>query len=454
MVPLSIGEIAAVIGADFAGDFQIDAVSTDTRELPQGCLFLALKGESFDGHRFIKQALESGARCAIAMQDGDYPADKVLRVPDTRKALLQIAGLYRRKLGIKVVGITGSVGKTTTKELVACVLESTFHTLKTAANLNNEVGLPKTILQLEESHRAAVLEMGMDAPGQIRPLAQCAAPDVGIITSIGVSHLESMGTRENILAEKLDICAGIADGGTLILCGDNDLLRTVNIPRLNVVFYGVDNGEAAVCAGHLREFSTHTTFEIQYNGKRYDAQIPCMGRHNVCNALAAFCAGIALGVQPPDAIAALKNYRPAGMRQNIVVHNSYTVVEDCYNASPDSMRAALETLGRLPCDGRRIAVLSDMLELGAIAREAHYEAGLLAARNGIDLLLCTGELAAGYAEGAKADGLQAEHFPTQEALFETLKSLLTAGDVVWFKASRGMKLEQVISRIYKECSPS
>jgi len=452
MKPLSIQKIAARIGAEYrGGDAMVGGVSTDSRSTAPGCLFVALTGDRFDGNDYVAGALEGGARWAVAQRvpEGCDP-ERVLLVPDGREALLGIAQLYRESLEVQVIGITGSVGKTTTKEMTACVMEAGFSTWKTPLNLNNEIGVSQTILQLEESHRAAVLEMGMDGPGQMAPLSRCARPDAAIITNIGVSHLQQMGSREGILREKLDITAGMHERAPLLLNADDELLSTVQLRR-PVLRYGIDAADAAVRALHIKEFSTHTTFEILYNESRFDAQIPCMGRHNVYNALAAFLAGATFGIEPAAAISALKSYVPAGMRQRVVPHGEFTVVEDCYNAAPDSMAAALRTLGGLTCGGRRIAVLSDMLELGEIGREAHYEAGATAADCGVDALLCTGPLSAEIRRGAAEAGMeQAQYFESKEALFGRLKELIGPGDVVWFKASRGMKLEQVIELVYQQ----
>lgn len=452
MKPMQIQEIAAAIGSDFKGDDVVTSVSTDTRTIQPGSLFIAVRGENFNGHDFIHKAFEQGAAYAIASEPGDYPTDRVLRVENSRAALLCTANLYRSALDLKVVGITGSVGKTTTKEMTACALSSKYLTLKNEANLNNEIGLSHTIFQLNESHQAAVLEMGMDGPGQIRPLSLCARPDVAIVTNIGVSHLEAMDSREQIRREKLSIADGMPDGSTLILCADDEMLQSASSDRLNILFFGINNRKCDILGARVNEFSTHTTFEILYDGNRLDASIPCIGRHNVYNALAAFTAAVTLGCEPQEAVAALKNYKPAGMRQNIVQHNSFTVVEDCYNASPDSMHAALNTLSTISCHGRRIAVLSDMLELGFYAPKAHYETGALAASLNIDMLLCIGEHSKGIVRGAKDSGMESVwFFETKEKLFNFLKAELKPGDTAWFKASRGMRLEEVISRIYKEC---
>lgn len=454
MIEMRLGHIAKAVGADFAGaeDAIIGSVSKNSKELPEGCLFVAIRGENFDGHDFIAEALRGGAAFAVAGRDGDWPRDRVLRVADARMAYMDIARECRRSVNPKVVAVTGSVGKTTTKEMAACVAAAKYNTLKTFANLNNEIGVSETLLQLEPECEAAVIEIGVDGPGQMAPISRTAEPDIAIITNIGVSHLEAFGTRESILGEKLDIRAGLKPDAPLILSADNDLLSGAKILNRPVMYFGIESAGCDVRAEKIREFATHTNFEIVYLQNRYDAQIPCIGRHNVGNALAAFCAGQCLGVEPELCAAALKNYRPAGMRQNTVAHNSYTIVEDCYNSSPDSLRAALETLGNLVCDGRRIAVLSDMLELGPVEESAHFEAGETAAARGIDYLLCTGPRSRLTVDAAKGAGLaDAYYFETQDELFGFLKSLLRQGDTAWFKASRGMKLEQVIRRIYKEC---
>ncbi len=447
MTPLDIRDLAAAIGAFYDGpSHPVPRICTDTRTLTPGCLFVALTGENFDGHSYIQKALEQGAAFAVSARP--LEDDRVLVVRDTRQALLDLAGYYRGKLALPVVTITGSVGKTTTKEMAACVLSSAFSTLKTPANLNNEVGLSHTILSLSPSHEAAVLELGVDAPGQMLPLARCAAPDIGIVTGIGVTHLQQFGTRDAIRAEKLALGDAMADGAPLLLCGDNDLLAGVEIPRLQVIRYGIHNPGNQVKAQNLREEVDTTFFDIEWEGGVYPACIPVLGRHNVLNALAGFAAGVLLGMAPPHASGALKGYAPEGMRQKVVSHKGFTIVEDCYNASPDSMEAALHTLKSMPCKGKRIAVLSDMLELGSREEEEHRRVGTVAA-GCADLLFCTGSRSALYAEGANKAGLaQAFHFPDQDSLYAALCRQISAGDVLWFKASRGMHLEHLLERIY------
>ena len=463
MQPLSLSAIItatnAAVDTTGAGDKDthatITAVSADSRQITPGCLFVALRGDTFDGHAFVAQALAQGAAYAVVEADCslDAPPEKLLRVADTRQALLSIAGVYRDLFAIPVTAITGSVGKTTTKEMIACVCQSRYDTLKTEMNLNNEIGVAQMLLRLTPDHQAAVLEMGMDGPGQIAPISRAVSPTVAVVTNIGVSHLEAMGTKENTCREKLDIRAGMPDGGTLILNGDDPLLQNTDDPRLRVVFYSLENPACAFFAADIHEANGLTTFTICYSGHSYPAELPAIGRHNIGNALAAFAVGVTLGLAPADAAAALKNYQPAGMRQKIVVHNSLTIVEDCYNASPDSMKAALETLGHMPCTGRRIAVLSDMLELGSVAEESHTAVGTLVAGCGADALFCTGTMAQLYRQGALAAGMteqQTFFFADKDTLAAALVQYAAAGDVLWFKASRSMRLEEVLQRLYAE----
>ena len=455
MEEMSLNVIAQAIGVDYRGHERMIAdISSDSRNIPAGCVFVALEGDQFDGHTYVAEALDKGAAFAIVMRDMEDPGGRIFRVEDTRQALLDIAGAYRRERDVKVVAVTGSVGKTTTKEMVACVVSAGYETLKTQMNLNNEIGLSQTVLQLTNRHRASVLEMGMDGPGQIAPLSRCASPDVGVITNVGVSHMETLGSQKNIMREKLDIRAGMKDGTTLVLSADDDMLRDVRDDRLNLIFYATESKQADIRAEKIKSFSTHTTFELLYDGKGYDAQIPTMGRHNVQNALAAFAVGIALGLNPARVILALRNYKPAGMRQNIVPHAGFTVVEDCYNAAPDSMRAALEALRDIRANGRKVLVLADMLELGGVELQAHYDVGMLAANCDVDLLLCTGPLACEYVKGALAGGMNSSvvnHFKTRDDLFEFLHGVIREEDIIWVKGSRGMHLERLLERIYREC---
>jgi len=450
MEKLTIREIADALGAVCPMDGEVTSLCTDSRQITPGCLFVAIQGENFDGHDFIRAALDQGAVCALAHHPGDFPRDRVLMVEDTLKALLALSAWYRGRMPVRVVGVTGSVGKTTTKEMAAMVLAARFSVIKTEGSMNNEIGAPKTLLTIERDTQAAVIEMGMCGFGEIRDLALAARPEMGVITNVGVSHMEQLGSRENILRAKLELAECLPDGAPLFLCGDNDLLSAVKIPRLSIIFYGIDNQNNDICGTIRSSTPLSTEFTIRWKGKSWEASIPGAGRHLVLNALAAFGVGVAMGVEPEAAIAALKSYTPAGMRQKVVEHHGVTVIEDCYNASPDSMAAALDTLSTFPAEGRRIFVASDMLELGAISRRCHRQVGERAAGCGIDLLLAWGKMAEEIVLGAKEKGMEsARFFPEKDALADALAETVRPGDLVWFKGSRSMKLEEVVRQLYQ-----
>ena len=450
METLSIRDIASALGTTCPVDGEVTEVCTDSRQITPGCLFVAIQGENFDGHDFIRSAIEQGAVCALAHHPGDYPEGKVLTVEDTKKALLDLSAWYRGQMSARVVGITGSVGKTTTKEMTAAVLSSRFKTVKTQGNLNNEIGAPKTLFSIERDTQAAVVEMGMSGLGEIRQLAQAAKPELGIITNIGVAHMEQLGSRENILKAKLELAECLPQGAPLLLCGDNDLLSGVVQPGLSKIFYGIDN-ETADLRGTIKDSTPlSTSFTISWQGRDYPAAIPGAGKHLVLAALSAFGAGVFMGMDPEEAAEALSRYTPAGMRQKVVECRGVTVIEDCYNASPDSMAAALSTLGSFPCQGRKIFVASDMLELGKITAESHRKVGEQAAASGADTLLAYGEASREMIAGAKAAGMaEAYFYPDKPSLSAALSQLVRPGDLVWFKASRSMKLEEAVEELYR-----
>lgn len=455
MLPLKLREIAAAMGAECRTeipDIEITNICTDSRDVKPGSLFVALCGERFDGHAFVKTAMEKGALFAVVEKEGDYGTENLLFVKTTRQAFLDIAGLYRSKFNPKVIAVTGSVGKTTTREMIAAVIKSRYKTLKTENNLNNEVGVPKTILELDDSYEAMVLEFGMVHQGEIRELTVPAKPDIAVITCIGTCHIENLGSRENIKKAKFEIVEGLKKGGTLLLNKDNDMLRDICLPEFNVVYYAIGDKSADITAENIAERDGETDFDIVYKNERCRARIPCIGEHNVLNALAGFGAGVAAGIPPQECAAALWNFKATGMRQKMTQCRGVTVVEDCYNANPDSMRAALRTLGerKLVPGAKKIAVLGDMLELGAVAESSHLEVGRDAAK-AADVLLCFGELGKLIAKGALEAGLsESFHFESKEALSEKLREIAKPGDIVWLKASRGMKFEDVAEAFYEE----
>ena len=448
MEPLKLSEIAVAVNGTCPNlcDIEINEISTDSRSIPKASLFVALRGERFDGNRFVGEAFIKGAAACIAEKNSpfvDKTAKNLILVEDTGKALLDIANLYRNKLSIKLVGVTGSVGKTTTKEMIYVVLSERFNTHKTQGNLNNQIGLPKTLLQLDKSFEAAVIEMGMSDLGEIHELSMCAVPDISVITTIGVSHLENLGTRENILKAKLEITDGMSASSPLVINTDNDMLSTVKLDR-PIITYGIEK-KADVMATDIESDGENTSFSI--NGVR--ATIPCIGVHNVYNALAAYAIAKHFDMTDEEIVRGLKNYTPSGMRQRITKVGDTTVVEDCYNASPDSVTAALKALASMTADGKKIAVLGDMLELGTVSKQGHFDAGKLCAELHIDELVCLGNEAKEYERGCSLLGGKATWFEDREELANYLIKTAKQGDVLWFKASRGMKFEELIEKYSK-----
>ncbi|MDE5648975.1 MAG: UDP-N-acetylmuramoyl-tripeptide--D-alanyl-D-alanine ligase [Oscillospiraceae bacterium] len=451
MEKLLLSEIAHCLNAECPEEKVIAEISTDTRNLPAGCLFIAIKGERFDGHIFIKQAIENGAAAAVS----EYPVDgcPCIVVQNTRTALLEIAKYYRSKFDPVLVGVTGSVGKTTTKEMIALVLSEKYNTLKTQGNLNNEIGLPKTLFNLDSSYKAAVIEMGMSDFGEIERLSNTASPTIGVITNIGYSHIENLKSQEGILKAKLEILSGMKQDAPLIINGDDMYLAPLKNEFKNsrpVYLYGIDNEHCDFKAENIIEENGITRFTLVYNGFETEIEIPCAGKHNVLNASAAFCIGILSGLSEKEIVSALKKYKPDAMRQNIVKKGDHTVIIDCYNASPDSMKATLNVLAGMECNGRKIAVLGDMLELGDMSEKLHRLVGEYAAQYHLDRLYCYGENAMYIAAEASEHGLAscAFHKDSKDLLAEKIKKDLKSGDIILFKASRGMKLEEVIDKIF------
>lgn len=443
MIPLNLKEISAVLNAPCTSDAQVLSICTDSRKITKGCLFIALVGERFDGHDFVNQALESGAVAAVCSKPIETNGT-VLLVENTGKALLDIAAYYRSLFSIPFVGITGSVGKTTTKEMVYAVLSEKYNTLKNEGNLNNEIGLPSTVFRLDSDYEAAILEMGMSAFGEISRLSHVAQPNIGIITKIGVSHIEHLGSREGILKAKLEILDGLKPGAPLVVNGDDDLLSTVSLSDRRVITFGIENENCDYRAVDVEQSGYSTSFTVLFDGKEQRVTIPTVGTHNVYNALSAFAAGVYLGVKPEAAANGLSKYVTSGMRQNVKEFNGITVIEDCYNASPDSVRAAAEVLCGMKAD-KKCLCFGDMLELGELSEKAHRDVGALVASKQIDCFYTYGKMAAVSAQTAVAQGAKCvKAFDDKQALANELKNMLSSGDAVLFKASRGMKLEEVI----------
>ena len=448
MKQLTVQEIAAAVQGTAAFDATVRDVCIDNRALTPECLFVCIAGERFDGHAFAQSALQSGAAAVLCSRD--LGLEKQILVDDTRKALLLLARYYRSLFSIPVAAVTGSVGKTTVKEMTAAVFARKYRTVWTQGNLNNEIGLPRTLFRLDADTEAAVIEMGMNHFGEISRLSRTAMPTMGIIGNIGISHIENLGSQENILKAKLEILDGMTPDAPLILNGDDRLLYGAKIAGRPVYYYGIDNKYCRFKAYEIESAPDGTRFTVDYGCGEQRIELPAIGKHNVYNALAAFAAGFLIGVSPEEAASALAQYEPAGMRQRMRTVGDVRFIEDCYNASPDSVRAAFETLREVRAT-RRIAVLGDMLELGDASEEAHRLSGVRAVQAGTDVLLTYGSHSQETASAARESGMtQVRHYADKAALADDLLAMLRAGDAVLVKGSRGMKLEDILHKIYEE----
>lgn len=439
-------------GLTLAEPIAITAVVTDSRKVEKDCVFVCFAGERVDGHDYAAAAYKAGAAYIIANHPvPGVPENRTVLVPSSSMAMVRMAANYRTLFSPLMIGVTGSVGKTTTKEFCYAILSAFGNTLKTEGNQNNDIGVPNTLFRLEAATEYAVVEMGMDHAGEIERLTRCARPSAGLITLIGVSHLENLGTRENILKAKLEICAGMPDGAPLALNADDDLLPTAKLPaRLRPVWYGIDSKTADVRAENIVYDGGKTGFTlVDAKYGKFAVTIPTAGKHTVYDALAAYAAASRLGLDAAKCAASLARYQTTGMRQNIVEHGGVTVIEDCYNASPDSMKAALSVLRELP-NAHKIALLGDMLELGSASEEGHRQTGVWAADAGVQTLLAYGPRSAAMAEAAKQKGVTTVHCQTKQEVLQYLRQCVHPGDALLAKASHAMALEDLLREFYEE----
>lgn len=445
------------VGADAPMEF--DSVCTDSREAGENSLFLALRGDRTDGHSYILSALGNGCTCVLC----EYLPDSLqgrglcfsaLVVPDVIKALGAIAKVYGRHVAQRKIAVTGSVGKTSTKEMIAVVLAEQFRVHKTEGNHNSTLGMPLSLLSADKSTQVSVLEMGMSGLGEIDFMSRVAEPDIAVITNIGSAHLEMLGSRENICSAKMEVVHGLKPGGRLILNGDEPLLCLMKGSSYAPLYVGIRSREADYRAMNIRYTARGTVFDMIY-GRRVvtNVEIPVLGEHHVYNALFAWAVGVEMGV-PEEAIRrGLSRFVNTGLRQRIVEWEGVTILEDCYNASPESMRAAMQVLDSIAQQEsgmRRIALLGDMKDLGPASADMHRDVGALAAQHAIDLLITYGDLAVDIALGAVMHGMPRERVivisETQGKgeVVRTLREHLRASDALLVKASRAMAMEEVV----------
>lgn len=436
-----LAEAVSAISVQGGDGVTFDGVTTDTRDDCTGKLFVPLVGDRFDGHDYIQTAFEKGAVAALSDREAE---GCILRVENTLTALQALAAYVRKACDIPVVGITGSVGKTTTKEMLALTVGSKFRTHKTEKNFNNHIGVPLTLLKLDESHQAAVVEMGMNNAGEISVLTRIARPDVAVFTNIGMSHIGNLGSQENILKAKLEMLEGLNPDGTVVLNADDPLLWGARQGISHrVITYGIQNPEADLRATDIRTAEESVTFTV--GGET--VCLPSPGEHSVYNALAAIGGGLAVGAALPEMVRALETFGGTKMRLNIQTLRDFRVIEDCYNASPASVAVALKVLSDMKCGGKRIAVLGNMNELGDYAVSEHRRIGRLVVASGVDFLITVGDLAREIASAAMEAGFPQTNlrsFDNNAAAGAFLRTVATAEDVVLVKGSRSTHLEEII----------
>jgi UDP-N-acetylmuramoyl-tripeptide--D-alanyl-D-alanine ligase len=451
---LTVGEVAAALGAPLGQgnpEQEVKAVSTDSRNPSPGALFFALAGEKYDGHLFVNDALTGGAVGVVVSQDipVEMPGASVIKVPDVLAALGCLAGYVRRKANVFVLGVTGSTGKTTTKDIISAVLGVRNRVLATQGNLNNEIGVPLTLLGLEPHHRVAVVEMAMRGPGEIGALARIASPNAAVITNIGETHLERLGSVQAIARAKGEILDYVPAEGFAVLHNESPFIREeARRCRGRVVFYGTGEG-AALRLTDYTPVEGGSRFKVRPDDRGGDYYLPIHGLHNAINAVAAIAVARELGMSPADIRQGLRQVRLSGMRLEIKQCGSLTVINDAYNANPASMLAAFAVLNEVAENRRRVGVLGNMLELGERTAEAHRDVGRAAA-GCMDALIAVGDMAQGIIEGAIAAGFPAGNTFTchdSSTVGPVLKQILRGNEVLLVKASRGMHLETVVDAL-------
>ncbi|MCI8422782.1 MAG: UDP-N-acetylmuramoyl-tripeptide--D-alanyl-D-alanine ligase [Lawsonibacter sp.] len=436
-----------LLGSEPPLDTPISRVDTDSRSIHPGSVFLPLVGERFDGHAYIGPALESGAAgCLTARERDCYRPDKFyVKVENTQRALRDLAAWYKSRFDIPYIAVTGSVGKTTAKDMLAAVLGAKYRVLKTEGNFNNDVGLPLTLLRLERAHQICVLEMGMDKLGEIDYLADIVKPDVGIITNIGDAHIERLGSRENIFRAKCELLPHIKEDGLVILNGDDPMLASLRgRTPVHALFCG--QGEGLDYRAQVLEGGglSHIRCRLTTPHMDQEMEIPALGAHMVYPALMAAAAAEHFGLTPDQIRQGLNSFVPTRMRMNILRRGEdITILDDTYNANPQSMRAAIQVLADSQ-SGWKAAVLGDMLELGPFAPALHRGVGECLGRAQVDCLVAVGELASDIARGAREGGVpQVYHCDSKSAAKAVLDRIIRPGGAILVKASRGMALEEL-----------
>ena len=429
------------------GKSDFNNICIDTRKIQKNNIYLAINGERFNGNKFVMEAFSKGASIAI-VDEVLFDIDKcknlgtIIKVDNSEKALLDLASFYRKKLGLKIVGVTGSCGKTSTKDLIAAFLSEKYKVFKTKGNFNNQIGLPLMILELDSTYDVAVLEMGMSNLGEIDVLANCARPDIAVITNIGLSHIENLKTQDNILKAKCEIFNYFNESNTLIINGDDKNLLKITDKCFEILRIGY-NHEYDVYAFNIILKEDNTTFSIKDNNQEYTFTIPMAGKHNVLNSMLAIEVAKKLKVSFEEMEKGIKNLEATSMRLEVIKKDKITIINDCYNASPDSMKSSIDVLNTYK-KGRKVAILGTMNELGDEAIKAHTEVGDYA-KDKIDLLIAIGDYKDCFKKGFNLDNILV--FSDKKDFLSNLKAIIKENDVILVKASRGMKFEEIVNSL-------
>ena len=452
MKPFLLKDAVNAVGGRYVGDptaldSVVTSVTSDSRTAGAGALFVAFKGNRVDGHDFMAACLKNGAVACVTEREpgeGERPA---IVVDSSLRAIGALAAWHRSRFNIPVIGITGSVGKTTTKEMISAVLSQRFNTHRTEKNFNNELGVPWTLLRLDDGHQVSVVEMGISGFGEMRRLTQMVKPSIAVFSVIGDAHLEFLGDRAGVLRAKGEMFEGMSEDGLAVLNGDDELLRDCK-PNMRRVYYGC-GGNCDVRAEAIKNLGEDgIELTIRHDGGSFHAKIPAFGSHTVYAALAAAAVGLELGMTGEEIARGIAGYQTVGDRARVIHVGDVTVVSDCYNANPNSVRAALDSLSAL--EGRRVCLLGDMLELGPGSDALHEGVGEYAAKKGIDLVVGCGPHSQFTVRGAEAAGAKALYFPDKPALLAKLGELIRPGDCVLVKASQSMGFKEVVQRLTGE----
>lgn len=420
-------------------NLEIENITISSKNIIKNDLFIALKGDNFDGHDFIEDVVSKGAKCVISEKKINIDVTLIL-VSSTHEALRDLAEYYRSLFDVKVIAVTGSVGKTTTKDIIASILSKKYKVLKTEGNFNNEIGLPLTVFKINMHHEYVVLEMGMNHVGEIHNLSKIAKPNIAVITNIGTAHIENLGTKNNIKQAKLEIFDYMNENSIAVLNGEDELLKNEEINT--TVKFGLDRTNDIYATNIVDDNIEKTSFTVNYKGQTFNAKLNVAGRHMVLNALAGIAIGLKLGLSKNEILKGLEDFQLTNMRMSIMNLKKYTIINDVYNASLESVKASVDVLKR--CSTRKVIIFGDMFELGELSKELHKQVGQYIAKSGVDLVICIGDFSIYTFEELKKINTKTYYYKTKGKALINIKKMLKEQDTILVKASRGMEFEKIV----------